>query len=561
MARTPQVTDVQYLVLPDVTNPYLLAMVRWPDVAQAISVGRPEWQGDQGLFDLPYDPSSVRVTPVQAASIAARWGAHLPSERQDPPSSLIRRMPANWSNLVPAERYAWSLEAVGGWRSATSGAGHQRSFFRTRGRASSRGTFGETAEAFKLPDTIADGTAPGDGFYFATGGRRRETTVTGEHRHHARVRVHGRVQMNAGRQTIFANLVNVSQGGVHCIVPDAQPVLKLSGRLDPPLLLEDHVSKSQVSLDVVASVSWRSDTETGTQVGLVFGELNNEQAEQVQRFLVTVGSAARFLIMRVSPPNTEQQPSPSLGGPVDPSEHGSVSSFVGVDDGPSVMPTRAFRSRRGTDYRLRGLDMTRPGTAAEPESPANRARPSRRKHRRFLAKWVVVLIVATVAAVFLRESVFQPFSVPSVSMLPTLQVGDRILVVKSSALEGPVRVGDIVVFRHPRLLACSTGPGQAGDLVQRVIGLPGDTIWSHGNRIYVDGRLLRERGWYDTSYGQVGSAPILRTKIRPGEYFVMGDNRSDACDSRAFGTIARSAIVGKVFAIVVRDGHAFIHLF
>ncbi len=290
MTRTSDVADVQYLVLPDLGSPYLLAMVRWPDVAQAISVGRPEWQGDQGLFDLPYDPNSVRVTPTYAASIAARWGAHLLSEREDPPSSLIRRMPANWSNLVPAEKRAWSLETVAGWRPAASRAGHQRSFFRTRRRSSRRGTFRETAEVFKLPDAIADDAPPADGFFLATGARSRQTTVTGERRRHARVRAHGRAQIRNGRKTIVANLVNVSQGGVHCLVPDAEPVLESGGRLDPPLLLEDHVSKSQVSLDVAASVSWRRDTETGTEFGLVFGELNNEQAKQVQRFLVTVGS-------------------------------------------------------------------------------------------------------------------------------------------------------------------------------------------------------------------------------------------------------------------------------
>lgn len=288
MARTSEVAEVQYLVLPDITTPYLLAMVRWPDVAQAISVGRPEWQGDQGLFDLPYDPGSVQVTPTHAASIAARWGARLPSEGQDPPSSLIRRMPANWSNLVPAEKRAWSLEYLAGRRPAAVRTSHQRSLFRTRRNSSRRGTFVKTGEVF--PDAIADGTTPGDGFYLATGGRHRQTTVTGERRRHARVRVHGRVQINIGRKTIFADLVNVSQGGVHCIVPDAVPVLESGGRLDPPLLLEDHVSKSQVSLDVPASVSWRRDTAAGTQFGLVFGELNNEQAEQVQRFLVTVGS-------------------------------------------------------------------------------------------------------------------------------------------------------------------------------------------------------------------------------------------------------------------------------
>ncbi len=268
--------------------------------------------------------------------------------------------------------------------------------------------------------------------------------------------------------------------------------------------------------------------------------------------------------MRVIFPGTEEEPPASAAPSPEPPAPGSAPAFVPGDNGPSVRPTRAFRSRRGADYRQRGLDLSRPGTTATPARPVNTpvktVRPNGRKRRRLVAKWIAVLTVATLAAVFLRASVFQPFSVPSVAMLPTLQVGDRILVVKSSRLEGPIRAGDIVVFRHPRPLPCSTGQGQAGDLVQRVIGLPGDTIWSDGNKIYVDGRQLREAGWYDTLYGQVGSTPILRTTVPADEYFVMGDNRSDACDSRAFGVIARSAIVGKVFAVVMRDGHPYLHL-
>ncbi|MGP8182650.1 MAG: signal peptidase I [Acidimicrobiales bacterium] len=256
-----------------------------------------------------------------------------------------------------------------------------------------------------------------------------------------------------------------------------------------------------------------------------------------------------------------EQPPPPLGEPPDPSDGGSIPSFVAVDQGLSVTRPRSFRSRRGRDYRLRGLDLSPPNQSQAPTRHAKKVRPRGRFRRRLLAKWIVVLMVATVAAVFLRASVLRPFSVPSASMMPTLQVGDRILVVKSGRLAGPIHGGDIVVFRHPGLFPCSTGQGQAGDLVQRVIALPGDTIWSAGNRIYVNGRQLQERGWYYSKYGQVGSTPILRTKIPPDQYFVMGDNRSNSCDSRAFGTIPRSTIVGKVFAIVMRAGHPYIHLF
>lgn len=106
--------EVQYVVLSGTGGPYLLARVRWPDVCQAISLGRPDWQDDPGLFDLPYDTSSVAVSLAEADAIAAAWGARLPSDptAQAAESSLIRRMPANWSNLAPAEKRAWSLESV-----------------------------------------------------------------------------------------------------------------------------------------------------------------------------------------------------------------------------------------------------------------------------------------------------------------------------------------------------------------------------------------------------------------------------------------------------------------
>jgi hypothetical protein len=102
---------VAYLVLPNATDPFLLARVRWPDIYQAISPVRPDWQDDPGLFDLPYAPTSTAVTYDEAAEIAAEWGAKLPSETEIKPAgpSLIRRMPSDWSWLSSAERRAWSI--------------------------------------------------------------------------------------------------------------------------------------------------------------------------------------------------------------------------------------------------------------------------------------------------------------------------------------------------------------------------------------------------------------------------------------------------------------------
>ena len=98
--------------------------------------------------------------------------------------------------------------------------------------------------------------------------------------------------------------------------------------------------------------------------------------------------------------------------------------------------------------------------------------------------------MAVLLAGLVRTFVFQTFFIPSSSMVPTLGVYDRILVQKAFFNWHDVREGDIVVFSHPPLDDCP-GP-QNGDLVKRVIALPGQTIYSSGNRIYVNGRLLAE---------------------------------------------------------------------
>ncbi len=106
------VRPVAYLVLPNLESPFLLARVRWPDVYQAISAVRTDWQDDPGLFDLPYASASVHISYEQASAIAEDWGARIPPEdaAQEYGPSLIRRMPSDWANLSTAERRAWSIE-------------------------------------------------------------------------------------------------------------------------------------------------------------------------------------------------------------------------------------------------------------------------------------------------------------------------------------------------------------------------------------------------------------------------------------------------------------------
>ena len=144
-------------------------------------------------------------------------------------------------------------------------------------------------------------------------------------------------------------------------------------------------------------------------------------------------------------------------------------------------------------------------------------------------------------------------------MVPTLQPGTDVLVIKSSHLTAPIKAGDIIVFREPKGASCSSRGDDSHHLVKRVIGVPGQTIWSAGGSVYIDGRRLKEPGWYNPPFGEVGRTKIARTKISPGRYFVMGDNRTDTCDSRTFGSITRSSLIGKVVATIARDGHPFVH--
>jgi signal peptidase I len=150
-----------------------------------------------------------------------------------------------------------------------------------------------------------------------------------------------------------------------------------------------------------------------------------------------------------------------------------------------------------------------------------------------------VLVVAVIVALGIRTFVVQTFFIPSASMEPTLMVGDRILVDKLSYHLHAVHRGDIVVFATPP--GEDAGP-DVKDLVKRVIGLPGETISSAGGQVVINGKPLTEP-WLVPGTVTTG---ITTQTIPAGEYFVMGDNRSDSQDSRFFGPIHRNIIVGRV---------------
>ncbi len=140
----------------------------------------------------------------------------------------------------------------------------------------------------------------------------------------------------------------------------------------------------------------------------------------------------------------------------------------------------------------------------------------------------------------MRTFAFQTFFIPSASMEPTLQIGDRIIVSKLSVDFGTINRGDVLVFRAPPAENCGE---PVTDLVKRVIGLPGDHLTSKGNTIYVNGAAFKE-AWTHTE--PLGSA-IGNVTVAPNQYFMMGDNHGNSCDSRMWGTVPRSYIIGKAF--------------
>lgn len=177
---------------------------------------------------------------------------------------------------------------------------------------------------------------------------------------------------------------------------------------------------------------------------------------------------------------------------------------------------------------------------AEPETSvvaAEQAAEDKAKHmRKQIIEWVLVIAAALITATVLRASVVQAFSIPSVSMEDTLLVGDRVLVNKLNKKATP---GDIVVFHRP--------PGEETspikDLIKRVVAVEGDTVSARENQLLVNGRPI------DESYLEDGTMTLDFDEVQvPKDHvFVMGDNRTSSRDSRIFGPIKKSSIIGHAY--------------
>jgi len=168
-----------------------------------------------------------------------------------------------------------------------------------------------------------------------------------------------------------------------------------------------------------------------------------------------------------------------------------------------------------------------------------------------------VIIPALILALIIRTFVIQAFKIPSESMVPTLQVGDHLFVLKFAyglpipftnkkifEWNSPKR-GDIIVFRYPE--------DPKRDFIKRTIGLPGEKILIRHKQVYINGKALDEPYKIHTDVSHNEQSPRDNWEksliVPPNTYFMMGDNRDSSLDSRFWGPLHKDLIKGKAFII------------
>lgn len=171
-------------------------------------------------------------------------------------------------------------------------------------------------------------------------------------------------------------------------------------------------------------------------------------------------------------------------------------------------------------------------------------------------EYVEAFVIAILLALFIRTFIVQAFKIPSGSMLPTLQIGDHLLVSKFIygikvpfsgttliPIKSPERQ-DVIVFKYPK--------DKSVDYIKRVIGLPGETLSIRSKRVFINNKPIDDPHARYTSNGILSGSPrdnLSPITIPEGKFFVMGDNRDNSHDSRFWGFVDQQDILGKAFII------------
>ncbi len=161
---------------------------------------------------------------------------------------------------------------------------------------------------------------------------------------------------------------------------------------------------------------------------------------------------------------------------------------------------------------------------------------NRQKVGRSAWEFLKTLIIAYVLALVIMTSVAQAFQVEQYSMEPTLLPRDRVLVDKLFYKLRPLRRGDVIVLRYP------LNPQR--NYIKRIVGLPGDKLQITDGKLYVNDRRMSEPYINGMAQGSYGPFTVPEKSV-----FVMGDNRNNSEDSRAFGALKKEFVIGQALLI------------
>ena len=190
-----------------------------------------------------------------------------------------------------------------------------------------------------------------------------------------------------------------------------------------------------------------------------------------------------------------------------------------------------------------------PEVAVEEPEPAEAASSTEEKRGRSGGSWVVeiveTLVLTLIIFLVIQNFIAQPFQVQGSSMETTFLDGQYVLVDRLSHVWSPYARGQVIVFHPPE------GAGENGyPFIKRVIGLPGDTVAVRDGKVFVNAAALDEAYTYRDENGvSEPTEPLTDTSswtVPPGDLFVMGDHRQASEDSRAFGPIPVSSVIGRV---------------
>ncbi|MCL6096700.1 MAG: signal peptidase I [Patescibacteria group bacterium] len=163
-----------------------------------------------------------------------------------------------------------------------------------------------------------------------------------------------------------------------------------------------------------------------------------------------------------------------------------------------------------------------------------------RKIYTFLLDIVQTLLVAAAVFLVIYMFLFRPFEVNGESMHPNFLNNEYVLTNLVALRLGNPKLGDVVVFKAP--------PDPEKDYIKRVIGVPGDTVMVKEGNVYLNNQLLDESAYLKPDVKTYAGAFLKENApvtVPPGEYFVMGDNRSFSSDSREWGFVKQSELIGE----------------